>query len=119
MRPNKRILVVDDNQNMADTLAQVLIYSEYETDRCYGAVQAIEMLALQNYQIVITDIKMPDMNGIELSIEIQRNYPDTKVILITAFTKQKDIEAALGNSVTACLTKPVDIDSLLKIMQSF
>jgi two-component system response regulator VicR len=115
--PNRpSVLVVDDEPVIADTLVQILEHKGYAASAAYDGDGAIQLALLNPPQLVISDVMMPGINGIELGISIRRIFPDCKVILSSGQAEASDlITAALsaGNHFVF-LQKPVQLNVLLK-----
>lgn len=115
------ILVIDDEAVIAETLAKILQKSGYDVVTAYDAEDGIQAALLRPPELVISDIMLPGMNGIELGITIRRIFPDCKVLLSSGKPHSGDLlTAALsaGNHFVF-LQKPVPPDVLLaQISQS-
>ena len=91
---SKKILIVDDEQSMRETLSIMLEREGFTVDSSSGGSEALEMCGQNNYDLVITDLKMPEMNGIELIEAIYSKGYDLPVIVMTAYaTKDQAIKA--------------------------
>jgi DNA-binding response OmpR family regulator len=109
------ILVVDDEPIIADSLTTILQQSGYAAFTAYDGETAIEASLLTPPELVISDIMLPGMNGIELGIKIRRIFPDCKVILSSGQSRSGDLLAAAlsaGNHFVF-LQKPVQPRILL------
>lgn len=93
-----RVLVVDDEQTIADTLAQILTLSGFQAVACYRGFDAIERAKNQVFDVLLTDVVMPGMNGIEISREISKILPHCSVIL----TSGNQATAQLLEGAEAC-----------------
>jgi CheY-like chemotaxis protein len=105
----RRILVVDDEASIADTLALILSTRGYELRAAYSAEQAIEILAEWSPDLAIMDVMLPRMNGIDLAIVLKDNYPGCRIVL---FSGQPDTgrlldEASKKGHHFDILAKPV------------
>ena len=78
-----KILVVDDVDVMRQSLINVLDDEKYEVTQAENGLQACDLLTAQSFDIVITDILMPDMDGFELSNFIRKNFPEIKIVAIS------------------------------------
>lgn len=110
------ILVVDDDTIIADTLVQILNHSGFAAYATYDGESAIEAALLAPPRLVISDVMMPGMNGIDLGIAIRRIFPDCKVILSSGVAASSDLIAtalSAGNHFVF-LEKPVYPEVLLK-----
>jgi DNA-binding NtrC family response regulator len=83
-RMKSNILIVDDDQIIRDSLKEILRVEGYEVDAAESADQAIIKLANKTFDLVLLDLQMPGMDGLEVLSEVTRLAPDTRVILLTA-----------------------------------
>lgn len=81
-----RVLVVDDEQLITDTLCAILNESGFDAHGAYGGIEALEAVAEYQPHIVLSDVMMPRMSGVELGIQLRNLYPETKVILFSGQT---------------------------------
>lgn len=107
-----KILVVDDEKIVRDSLTHWFQESGYETDAAESAEMALTMLKEKNYDLVLLDMKMPGMSGLELLPKIKEKDPTTYVILITAYASVPTAIQALKEGAFDYITKPVDPDEL-------
>jgi len=118
LRP--RVLVVDDETAIADTTATILSMSGYATMAAYDGNDALEIALVAPPHMVITDVVLPGMNGIELAITIQRIYPDCQILLFSGQASTVDLLAAAdraGHHFTL-LSKPVPPEHLLAAVKA-
>ena len=108
-----RVLIVDDNQMMAKTLQDIFKVKGYQAEIAYSGLEALEMVTDTSFDCVLSDIKMPDVNGVELFRTIKASQPDLPVVLMTAYATDRLIEEGLDEGVIAVLTKPLDMSLLL------
>lgn len=109
------ILVVDDESVIADTVTAILSRSGYAATAAYDATDALESALLTPPQLLITDVVLPGMSGIELAITIKRIFPDCKILLFSGQAATTDLLAHAKNSghTFTLLTKPVHPRELL------
>jgi len=81
----KSILIVDDNPNMSSLLSEMLEVFDYESVRASDGHEALERLADGSFSMVITDMRMPNMTGIELLREVKGKFPQVPVVLISGY----------------------------------
>ncbi len=113
------ILLVEDNERVRNVIRSLLKKSKYSVEVVADGESAIEKLRHRYFDLVISDYKMAQMNGIELLREIKRSWPATEVIIITAFgTISKGVEA-IKLGAFDYITKPFDNQELLKIVARF
>ncbi|MDE3181105.1 MAG: sigma-54-dependent Fis family transcriptional regulator [Acidobacteriota bacterium] len=102
-----RILVVDDDQSLRRVFEVQLEQEGYTAASAASARQALSMLQLQSFDLVITDLKMAELSGIELLKQIRSLYPETIIIILTAFGSVETAVAAMKAGAYDYLTKPV------------
>ena len=116
---SKRILLVDDDEMIIDSLQRLLIKKGYEVTVANNGHEAVELNKSQDFDLIITDIRMPRLDGIS-TIKIIRSMMDEKKqnrvpeILLTGYATEEHMLEAQHLKVADCLYKPVDIWELLK-----
>jgi DNA-binding NtrC family response regulator len=98
---------------MAKTLCDIIKIKGYEADISSSGKEALEKLERNEYHCVLSDIKMPGMNGLELYKNIKKKFADLPVVLMTAYISPGLAEEALKEGVISVLTKPLDIKLIL------
>jgi CheY-like chemotaxis protein len=109
------VLVVDDELAIAETLAAILSQSGYATMTAYDGQEAMEIALLTPPELLITDVSMPGMSGIELAITLRRVFPDCKILLFSGDVATAGLLAVAqraGHTFTL-LSKPVHPEELL------
>jgi CheY-like chemotaxis protein len=114
-RPPSRasILVVDDEVDTCRNLDDILSDLGYMVDTAYNGAQALEQVRQRHYDIVLLDLKMPDIDGITLFREIRKVQASAVAIVVTAFAGSGVQEEALAAGAWQLLSKPVDLPKLL------
>src|SRR6516162_8584536 len=110
------VLVVDDESIIADTLAEILTRSGYEGIAAYDGDSALETALLKPPEMLITDVVLPGISGIELAITVRRIFPECRIILFSGQASTADLLAAAradGHHFTL-LNKPLHPQDLLK-----
>ncbi len=109
------VIVVDDEGNIANTLAEILSRNRYAAVATYDAETALETALLKPPEILLTDVMLPGMNGIDLAIQIRRIYPDCRIFLFSGQTATTDLLAAANRDghEFVLLSKPVHPAELL------
>ncbi len=108
-----RVLLVDDEQAFVDTLAQRLKMRELKVQAVYDGQQALSQVKEEEPDVMVLDLKMPGMHGMEVLREIRKAYPRLKVIVLTGYGTDKDAEEAKRLGGFDFLKKPTDIDTLV------
>ncbi|HOO46749.1 MAG TPA: sigma-54 dependent transcriptional regulator [Deltaproteobacteria bacterium] len=113
METKKRILIVDDEQVFLEQLNDALEHSSLDllVDTARDGIEALEKLQETYHDIVITDLKMPKMDGYELLREIQKRYPSIYVVVITAFGSVSGAVEAMRHGAYDFLEKPFNMDT--------
>ena len=109
----QRILVVDDEPEMATVIEQALTRRGYDVTQLQSGDAAWELLEREDFDVVVTDINMKGMNGVELTERSAQNRHDVPVIVITAFGSLETATAVLRAGAYDFITKPFDIDQLV------
>ena len=107
-----RILVVDDDDSLRRVLQAQLEQDGYSVVTAASAQQALSLLQLRGYDLVITDLRMPDISGIEVLKHVKSQYPETVVIVLTAFGTVETAVEAMKAGAYDFLTKPVHPEEL-------
>ncbi|MFQ5950364.1 MAG: sigma-54-dependent transcriptional regulator, partial [Nitrospiria bacterium] len=113
----KRILVVEDESNMRKILTAFLRRESYDVTEASDGLEAHELLAQEKFHVVITDQKMPRMDGMKLLFECIEKYPDIPVILITAYGTIETAVKAMREGAFDYITKPFDEVELLNVVR--
>jgi DNA-binding NtrC family response regulator len=113
-----KILIVDDDRRMTKTLADILTLNGFAVERASSAAEALEKIEQQNFDCVISDIKMPAMDGVELFHAIHTRKPELPVVLMTAYATNDLMDQAHQAGVVAALEKPLDINQILGFFSS-
>jgi DNA-binding NtrC family response regulator len=116
-----RVLVVDDERMIADTLSAILRYQDYDAHPAYSAEEAIVWCDRQRPDIVITDVNMGPMNGIELAMHLAQTQPECKVLLISGNAAVLSLMGDEGGSDFRfpILPKPIHPAKLLEFLATF
>lgn len=112
------LLFVDDSLDLKTLMVKILNNFGFQTTFCTNAEDVLEQIKIQNFDIVLTDIKMPGMNGIELITEIKRIFPDQLIIASTAYGDEKTYIKLLNLQISAFLPKPSDLTTIENVLFS-
>ncbi len=107
-----RLLVVEDDPLVRTVCVRLLKMRHYEVDQVENGLRALERLSEQPYDIVLTDLSMPLLNGLGLLRQLKECYPETDAIMITAFGSIDTAKQALKLGAFDYLTKPLELDDL-------
>lgn len=109
-----KILVVDDNWQFSENLYDILHEKGYDVDVTYSASQAVETIKKTEFDVVLMDIKMPLMDGVEVISVIKDACPSTAVIIMSAYSVEELVDRGLKEGAAAFLRKPLDIGKLIE-----
>jgi len=113
----KHILVVDDEENSRVSLSRLLLQEGYQVDSVADGDEALTFVASKDVHLVISDINMPRMDGLELLRELNSSYPRISVIMITAYGEVESYLDAMRFGAMEYIHKPVRLDELKLAMQ--
>jgi DNA-binding NtrC family response regulator len=111
------ILVVDDDADMRELAQDVLKDRGHQVTTAGSGEEAFKRLAEEDYAVVLTDLRMKGMQGLELLAQIKRDYLDINVILMTAFGSVETAVEAMKHGASDYLTKPVKKDELVRVVE--
>ena len=111
-----RYLLVDDNLAFADNLAEIITDNGGEAVVANSGARALELAAMTRFDAVVSDMRMPGMNGAELLIRLRRLDPGLPAIIVSAHTCDEDLVRVQHSGLLALLSKPVPIDRLLALL---
>jgi len=113
---NKRILLCEDNEINARILTKILINKEMIVDWAKTGREGVDKALEDNYDIILMDIRMPVMDGLEAAVEIRKEDKDVPIIALSANAYSKDVESSIKAGMNAHLAKPVIYDELFETM---
>ncbi|MFM7750808.1 MAG: sigma-54-dependent transcriptional regulator, partial [Opitutaceae bacterium] len=108
-----RILVVDDDAGQRSLLETFLRAQGFRTQAADSGSAALALLERENFRLIISDVRMPGMSGIETLRRVREKRPDLPVLLVTAFADIRTAVAAMRDGAVNYLAKPIDLDELM------
>ncbi len=112
------ILMIDDDRALLSIYTRILEKHGYKTEKAETGREALGKLKAKQYDVAMIDVRLPDINGLDLLNTIQAFAPKTLKIMITGFPSPEGRETALSRGATAYLSKPVKTEELLRIIDS-
>lgn len=103
-----RVFVVDDDHDFAQSLANVISLDGHQVDTAFSGEEALRKSREQSFDVIFMDIRLPGMNGVESFIEIRQVRPETRVVMMTAFSVEELARQAIDNGALGVLSKPID-----------
>jgi len=113
------ILIVDDNPSMAAALYDILVLEDFETFEASSGAKALQILHDHPIDVLLTDVIMPEMDGVELYRRTRQAHPQLITILMTAYAADELIQQGMSEGVKTVLTKPIDIDFLILLLNTY
>jgi excisionase family DNA binding protein len=110
-----RVLVVDDEQQVRDLVAKTLSTADYDVDTAPDGPSAIDRLKNNDYDLLITDLKMPGMDGLSVIREARQRSAELPIIIITGFSTEASAIEAINLGVCGYLTKPFRLPRVLAV----
>ena len=108
-----KILIVDDDETIRSTMKAILEDEGYIVDSAANGKEAIKKTQEQSYNLALLDIRLPDMEGVELLKLMKEPIPRMRKIMVTGFPSLQNAVEAVNKNADAYLIKPVDVDKLL------
>ena len=118
MTGKPRILVVDDEPSLLLTISANLELEGFEVVEATDGARALELTRQGPFDLVLSDIRMPGMSGVDLFHELRRSHADMPVVLMTAFALEGLVDQALRDGAFAVLSKPFRIEHMVAILSS-
>ena len=113
-----KLLVVEDERMLCDTIAKSLHHAGYEVDCCYDGAEALERLLIEQYDLIVLDLHLPGMDGMEVLERLRRTDAETKVLILSARSQVADKVAGLDAGANDYLEKPFHLQELAARVRS-
>jgi DNA-binding NtrC family response regulator len=113
-----RILVIDDDRSMVATLCDILALHGWDAVRGYDGADAARLAEEHDVDVVLMDVRMPKVDGVDAMREIKRRRPGTRVVLMTAYAAADLLAQAQREGALTILPKPVELDPLLRLLDA-
>ena len=114
-QPRPRVLVVDDEASIRDLLAKALSLADYDVDVVANGQTALERMRLNGYSLLITDLRMPGLDGLSVITEARRVHAKLPVVVITGYSTETTAIEAANLGVSGYLTKPFKVPKVLEV----
>ena len=113
----KKLLIVDDDKECLKTLKKILIKMEYAAEVAAGSKEALKILEKEKFPLIITDLDMPGLDGVELCKQIKENDSKSIVYALSGYITEYDTENLEKSGFDGYLTKPVKIEVLQQAIE--
>jgi len=117
MEGEKKILIVDDEKEVCTSLGEYLARRDFDVTIALSGKEAIEILSATFFPVVILDIKMPDADGIDILKATIKQYPSSKILMLTGFDEENQREQCLALGAYDYIPKPIKISEILKKLE--
>lgn len=107
-----RILVVEDEQDLCDAIAEGLQIDGYAVDKSYDGEEAYELIMVETYDLIILDLNLPKMDGLDILREVRKEKKDIKILVLSARSTVSDKVLGLDTGANDYLAKPFDFEEL-------
>lgn len=111
-----RVLLVEDDDDNRELMAEVLVVAGYTVHSVASGQEALRMLSERSVDVVVTDLGMPGMGGLEMARAAKAIAPAVPVVMVTGWAERDDVERARGREVDSVLLKPVDPEALTEVV---
>jgi len=117
MNDKASILIVDDDGGMCETLSDIMEDSGYRTVIALDGYEAMQKVKEMDFDVILMDIRMPGMDGVETFKQIKSIHPATAVVMMTAYAIEDRIKEALREGAYGVLYKPLDIEGMIGLIE--
>ncbi len=112
-----RVFIIDDDRDHAESVADVLAMRGFECELAFSGEAGLARFREAEFDIVLMDVKLPGMNGVETFFEFRKLKPNVKVMLMTGFSLEQLVAHAVENGALGVLRKPFQIKELLEVIE--
>ena len=109
-----RILIVDDEEELVSALAERLVLRGFQVESATSGTDALKLSRKRDFDVLVADVKMPGIDGLDLMAAIKRDHPELPVILFTGHGSVAEAERGMQGGAFDYVMKPVDIDVLVE-----
>ena len=112
----RRILVVDDERVVAELIVEILSDSNHKVDAAHNGIDGLRLLRHRDYDLIVLDLRMPDMSGQQMYQEMERHHPEhvSRVLFVTGDTVMPEIQEFLQRAGNPCLLKPFSVEDVIR-----
>ncbi len=111
-----RVLIVDDHPRARESMAHILASCGHTTSTCSGAVEALQRVERESFDVVLTDLRMPGMDGLEFIREMRERGCDTEIVMVTAHASVESAVEAMRHGIFDYAEKPLGADALEQLV---
>jgi len=111
------LLLIDDNRDLAENLAEILRCCGHQVELAEDGFAALSLLSKARYSMVVTDLRMPGLDGVQVLEQIKTRWPELPVVIMTAFAEDELLDGVREKGAETVLCKPVNIDLLIQTIR--
>ena len=112
----RTVLVVDDNLDFAEDVQEILRAESMDVDVASHGGEALELLAVKDYGLVLSNLRMPEVGGVELARRLKGRSPEVPVVLMTGYADDTTLACAREAGAMLCMFKPLDFDRIIPLL---
>ena len=113
-----RILVADDERAVREFVSRALENDGYFVDSVHDGLAALGALAAHSYDLLLADIVMPGLDGVELALKVAKDYPDVTIVLMTGYAREKQRTYGLESLIDAVVSKPFSLRQICEVVRT-
>ncbi|MFB3888252.1 MAG: response regulator [Candidatus Bathyarchaeia archaeon] len=113
MANQARILVIDDDENILKVISAILKDNGYDVDTASTGAEAVEKSQTQHFDLMLIDIRLPDMDGTEILTRVKDTTPKIRKVMVTGYPTLQNAVAAVNKGADAYVMKPFDVEKML------
>jgi CheY-like chemotaxis protein len=113
----RKILIIDDDAGFCESILDILEARGYEAEAVNNGLAALAIVKTKTFDVIILDLKMPGMDGLETLQRIKNDTSKAEVFIVSAHLSQDLVEGAIRNGVRACFNKPLEIDKVVNFIE--
>lgn len=108
-----RVLVADDEPDIRDIVSRALRHAGHDVDLAADGAAALELLSENEYELLLTDIVMPVMDGVALALKVSKAYPKTRILMMTGYAQERERAHNLDVLIHDIVIKPFTVDEII------
>ena len=118
MTEKLQILIVDDDEMTTQSLVDIMTLKGFQAIAAGSGNEGLEVARQRKIDVLLTDVKMPDMNGVELYLQVRETHSDVTALLMTAYAADEIINKGVEEGISFVFAKPLDIELLLDVFEA-
>ena len=115
----KRILFIDDDELVLETFKIVLGSYNFDITTTSSSLKGLELALENDFDLIITDLRMPDLNGAELVEKVKSDKPEARIYILTSYTKDDIVKTVLDSGASGIMEKPFELSKIISILNSW